>query len=65
MIVQKRLADYIRDNGIKQAWISRKTGITKNRLSGILTGKSKLTADEYEKIVTVIGRQPNDFMEVS
>lgn len=64
MIVQGRLADYIRDNGIKQVWISQKTGISESRLSGILTRRLKMTADEYERIVSVIGKEPNDFMEV-
>lgn len=64
MIVQSRLADYIRDNGIKQVWISQKTGISESRLSGILTRRLKMTADEYERIVSVIGKEPNDFMEV-
>ena len=64
MVVQGRLSDYIRNRGIKQAWISQKTGISESRLSGILTQRLKLTADEYEKIVSAIGKEPNDFMEV-
>jgi plasmid maintenance system antidote protein VapI len=65
MVVQSRLAEYIRENGIKQIWISKRTGIHESRLSAILTRRYKMTADEYEKIVRAIGKEPNDFMETA
>lgn len=65
MVVQRRVAEYIRHIGITQAAICRKTGITPKRMSIILTCNSKMTADEYEKICRAIEKEPNDFMEVS
>lgn len=63
MTVQKRVATYLLDNGITQAFVAEKAGITRKRMSDILTLKSKMKADEYEKICKALGKQPNDFME--
>ncbi len=64
MNVQARVAEYIKRIGIKQAEVSRKTGIKPKRLSGIVNCSLKMTADEYEKICKAIEKEPNDFMEV-
>ena len=63
MVVQTRVAEYIKRMGITQAAICRKTGIKPKRVSAILTLKGKMTADEYEKICRAIEKTPNDFME--
>lgn len=65
MNVQTRVAEYVRRLGIKQAEISRKTGISQKRVSGIMNCSLKMSADEYEKICKAIEKEPNDFMEVS
>lgn len=62
MVVQSRVAEYIKRIGIKQAAICQKTGINPKRMSGILTCSLKMTADEYEKICRAIEKEPNDFM---
>lgn len=62
MVVQSRVAEYIKRIGIKQAAICQKTGIKAKRMSGILTCSLKMTADEYEKICRAIEKEPNDFM---
>ena len=65
MTVQKRVATYLLDNGITQAFVAEKTGIKRKRMSDILTLKSKMKADEYEKICKALGKTPNDFMETA
>ena len=65
MVVQTRVAEYIKHIGITQASICRKTGIKPKRMHVIMTCNSKMTADEYEKICRAIEKEPNDFMEVS
>lgn len=62
MNTQKRIAQYISDNGIKQSFIVEKTGLDKNVISGILTSKRKMSADEYSLICKALNKQPNDFM---
>lgn len=64
MEVQTRLAQYIREYGIKQTVIASKTGMLNSKISDILNGKRKLSADDFAKICKAIGKEPNDFMEV-
>lgn len=62
MNTQKRIAAYISDNGIKQSFIVEKTGLDKNVVSGILTSKRKMSADEFGLFCRALNKQPNDFM---
>lgn len=64
MIVQKRVADYLKSNGIKGSFIVRATGIRQSKLSGILNGHIELKADDLEKICNAIKVNPNEFIEV-
>ena len=50
MEVQTRLAQYIREYGIKQTVIASKTGMLDSKVSDILNGKRKLSADDFAKI---------------
>lgn len=62
MKIQMKVAQYIADNGIKQTFISEKTGIPNNTLSTILTGKRKMSADEFVEIVIALGVDANFFI---
>lgn len=62
MTVQSRISEYIDRMGITQASISKKTGIKPDRLSVIMTNKSKMRADEFELICRALEKSPNDFM---
>jgi len=59
MRVYERLSNYIKENGIKQSYISEKTGIPENTLSMILNGKSRLDADKLEDIIIALNIDPN------
>lgn len=63
MVVQSKVAQYLKEQGIKQSWLAQKTGLTDNMISGILNGTRKMTADEFVRICKAIGKNPNDFME--
>ena len=52
------LKKYMKDNGIKQVFVSEKTGISPQKLGVILKDKQKITAQEYFKICAVIGIDP-------
>jgi DNA-binding Xre family transcriptional regulator len=58
-----KISAYLSDNGIKQNWLSKKTGIKENTLSAKLKGTYKFTPDEIEVICGVLGKEPNDFLE--
>lgn len=62
MRVYKKISQYISENGIKQKYISEKTGIPENVLSMILNGKRKLDADEFVEIILVLGVDANYFI---
>lgn len=64
MVVQGRVAQYIKAMGIKQSMIAKKTGLTDNMVSDILNGKRKMSADEFVRICKALEKNPNDFMEV-
>lgn len=46
---------YLADNGIKQIFISKKTGIQPAKLSLALNGGRKLSLEEYATICGVLG----------
>lgn len=49
MIVEA-IENYIEEQGIELVLLSKKTGITKHNIGLVLSGKRKLSLDEYEKI---------------
>jgi len=64
MSVQSRLSAYIRQMGISQISICKKTGISTDKMSAIVNNRLRMTADEYELICKAIEKTPNDFIDV-
>ncbi len=58
----KKISDYLINNGIKQTFVSQKTGISKQTLNAKLKGVSKLTSEDIELICGALGKEPNDFL---
>lgn len=56
--VYERLSKYIKENGIKQSYISEKSKIPENTLSMILNGKLRLDADKLEDILIALNIEP-------
>lgn len=54
MFYPDEMRDYIEKNGLKQNFIAKKAKIDETRLSRILAGKAKCTADEYFRICLVL-----------
>ena len=59
----EKISAHLKDNGIKQSYLSQKTGIKPASLSSKLKGATKLQYDEIEVICGVLGLQPNDVLE--
>lgn len=53
-MIAAAIAHYLKDNGIKQAFLCRQTGLSKHCISNALNGKRRLSVDEYEKICTAL-----------
>lgn len=60
MNLYSAIISYLEDNGITQAHLAERTGITTNAINLSLNGKRKLTADEYIKICDAL-KVPYDF----
>lgn len=65
METNKKLAKIIAERGIKQTFISERTGISLDAISRILRCERKVTADEFLKICKAIGISPEDFNETA
>jgi DNA-binding Xre family transcriptional regulator len=50
MNMNNKLREYIQENGLKYAHISKKTGIDYRKMSRIINGHTKLTVEEFEMI---------------
>lgn len=63
MEVGLKIKRYLDENGITQAFISRKTGISNSKLNLSLNGNRKLTFEEYELICGALGVPPGFFLK--
>lgn len=55
MEIGARISAYLKENGIKQAFLVEKTGLTASQISDICTGNRKsIDAIEYYKICTAL-----------
>lgn len=59
----ERILKYITSNGIKQSFISKKTGINKSSLHAKLHGEINLTPREIELICWALNKSPSDFIK--
>lgn len=61
MTINQRLNAYLIENGIKQRYLAKKTGISDDRISKIMSGGRKLLATEFLDICAALGLDPRDF----
>lgn len=54
-MIRKLISDYLKEMGIKQIWLSEKTGMTPQALSTTLNGERNLDIEEYTKICDALG----------
>lgn len=64
-MICKAIADYIRQQGIKQSALSQKTGLTPHCIGSALKGKRKLSIEEYEKICESLNVPINFFFDLA
>lgn len=60
MSIEQAIREYLSSNGIKQTFIAERCGWTKQRLNAILTGRQKISADDYGAICEAVGA-PYDY----
>ena len=49
-----QIKEHLKNNGIKQIFLSKKTGIDKNRMSQMLNGKASIKANDYILICSAL-----------
>lgn len=64
MKVYEKISKYIENHGIKQTYISEKTGIPNNKLSAILNGKRKLEVEEFILILGALNIDANTIISL-
>ncbi len=64
MDVQSKVAQYVQSFGIKQSFISEKTGMSPTKISMILNNNQKMTADELVLFCKALQKSPNDFVDL-
>ena len=63
MCVGERIKAYMDEKGIKQVFVSRKTGIPKEKLCSSLNGNRKLQFEEYELICGALDVNTDKFIK--
>ena len=63
MSINEKLNDFVKEKGIKQIFISEKTGIPADTISKILRNGRKMTAEEFLVICSSLEIDPNMFRE--
>ncbi len=58
-----KLKKYLEEHGITQAFLCRKTGLSSVKLSNIINGNRKLTADELITICKALNVSTDTFLE--
>ena len=64
-MICEAIADYIKQQGIKQSVLSKKTGLTPQSINSALKEKRKLSIEEYEKICESLNVPINFFFDLA
>lgn len=65
MSIELSIRDYLIGHGIKQTFVSERCGWTKQKTNAIVTGKKKITAEEYGALCEAVGVPYDYFFGVS
>ena len=65
MTIASAIRMYLQGHGIKQTFIAEKCGWSKQKMSCIVNGKSKMTVEDYQALCRAIGVPYELFLEDS
>ena len=65
MNVEKKIGQYLKENGIKQIFVAEKAGITSSAMSDICNEKRQITVTEYYNVCKVLQLPLNYFLEIA
>ena len=61
MSINRRFNQIVEQRGIKQTYIAEKTGWSNDKVSKLLRGAQKMTAEDFLMLCSVLGLDPSDF----
>ena len=62
-MLANRISEYMKCNGIKQAWLARELDVPVTTFNGIMNGRSALKADMFVQICNILKVPPETFLE--
>jgi plasmid maintenance system antidote protein VapI len=62
MRVYEKIRKYIRESGYRQRFIAEQGGYTEKNFSAMMTGRKKITIEDYQCICNVLGVSPELFL---
>lgn len=61
-MVRERIADYLKEKGIKQEYVANKANISSTAMSNLVSGKRNLDVEEYIRICSALDVSCDYFM---
>lgn len=61
MEINEKIRQYLKEHGITQAFLVEKTGIPHYKISNMLNGKRRITAEELKMISKALEANPQIF----
>ena len=61
MNINLKIANIVNERGIKQTYIAEKTGWSNDKVSKLLRGALKMTAEDFLTLCSVLDLNPSDF----
>lgn len=61
MNINMKIAQIVTERGIKQTYIAEKTGWSNDKVSKMLRGALKMTAEDFLTLCAVLDLNPSDF----
>ena len=61
-MVRERIADYLKEKGIKQEYVANKANISSSAMSNLVSGKRNLDVEEYIRICSALNVSCDFFM---
>lgn len=65
MTVSENIRSYLEEKGIKFSTVADKTGMRRDSFTGCMSGKRKITVDEYVRICAVLDVPLDQFVKNS
>jgi len=61
MNINLKIANIVNERGIKQTYIAEKTGWSNDKVSKLLRGALKMTAEDFLTLCAILDLNPSDF----